>query len=114
MNEKATIYDYARFCRAHHSCMECPIQKMSLCIGCAKDISDIDEVNEKILNWSKEHPVKTRQDKFLEMFPNAHIYTDGVLEAKPCHIDENAECGSKDDCDICRSKYWLAEVEENV
>ena len=43
----ATIYDYARFCRAHHSCMECPIQKMSLCVGYAKNISDIDEVNKK-------------------------------------------------------------------
>ena len=43
----ATIYNYARFCKAHHSCMECPIQKMSLCVVSEKDISDLYEINEQ-------------------------------------------------------------------
>ena len=113
MNEKATIYDYARFCRAHHSCVECPIQKMSLCIGYAKDISDIDEVNEKILAWCKTHPVKTKQDRLLKIIPAAKIDEYGIAKCKPCEIDDNITCNGKN-CKQCRKEYWSEEVEENV
>ena len=111
MNEKATIYDYVRMCKTFEDCKDCPLNR-GLCYVNLLNKEELDEANEIILKWCKKHPVKTRQDKFLEMFPNAHIYTDGVLEAKPCHIDENTECGSENDCNICRSEYWLAEVEE--
>ena len=35
--------------------------------------------------WAKEHPRKTRQEKFLEMFPNALI-SEGVLKIEPCEL----------------------------
>lgn len=114
--KEATIFDYSRMCRTEKVCDNCPLWVMNN--GTNLECNDLvtgnpDKANKIILKWCKEHPVKTRQDKFLEMFPNAHIYTDGVLEAKPCHIDETAECSSEDDCDLCRSKYWLAEVNTN-
>ena len=114
MKEKATIYDLWRMCKYFKgNCIDCPLYG-KICVLKLNTYSrkSIDEANEILLNWCKEHPVKTRQDKFLEMFPNAPIYTDGVLEVKPCHIGAYAECSSEVDCDYCRSKYWLAEVEE--
>lgn len=118
MKEKATIYDYVRMCRIvcrmFDECSGCPlIDSAGNCLNFVPQDIELDKVNEIILKWCKEHPIKTRQSEFLKMFPNAHIYTDGVLEAKPCHIDETVECSSEDDCDLCRSKYWLAEVNTN-
>lgn len=114
MEEKATIYDLWRMCKFYKTCLNCPLRETDCAIRTTSldDLDDIEELNEIILKWCKEHPVKIRQDKFLEMFPNAHIYADGVLQVKPCNIDENIGCGSKGDCDICRNKYWLGEVEE--
>lgn len=109
----ATIYDYVRFCRAHHSCMECPIQKMSLCVVSEKDISDIDEVNKIILDWCKTHPVKTRQSEFLKHYPNARM-SDGVIDICPQSFDTTFICADEMVCTQCRKEYWSEEVEENV
>ena len=109
----ATINDYVRFCRARHSCMEYPIQKMSLCVVSEKDISDIDDANKKILDWCKTHPVKTRQSKLLKIIPTARIDEYGVAKCKPCEIDDNITCNGRY-CTQCRKEYWSEEVEENV
>ena len=116
--EKATIDDYARMCKFYDDCSICPLGGTT----CHLLISENpDKANEIILKWIKEHPIKTRQDKFLEMFPNAKIRSDGVLDFPPCHIDKgeyietgrlcSAEHGYGS-CDECRKNYWLAEVEE--
>ena len=115
MEEKATIYDYARICKAFkNNCGICP-----MCIGnngtnelCAKLVMKFpDKANEIILNWCKEHPIKTRQDKFLEMFPNAKADTNGILEVCPYILNINNKC-TANQCGECRKGYWLAEVEE--
>ena len=116
--EKATIYDYARMCKAFkNNCGICPMS-----IGnngtielCAKLVMKYpDKANKIILNWCKEHPVETRQDRFLKMFPNANICR-GCLEISPCNVDirqfDSEKCGTKS-CAQCRKEYWLAEVEE--
>lgn len=117
--EKATIYDYARMCKAFkNNCGICPMS-----IGnngtnelCAKLVMKYpDKANKIILNWCKEHPVETRQDRFLKMFPNANICR-GCLEISPCNVDirqfGSEKCGTKS-CAKCRKEYWLAEVKEN-
>ena len=69
--------------------------------------------NEIILNWCKEHPVKTRQDEFLKMFPNAKI-VDGIIGICPKHFETAYACkATKCTCHDCRKSYWLAEVDEN-
>lgn len=75
MKEKATIYDFVRVCRFHDECQECPLWDNNCC-DCSTTLldSDVDKLNDIILKWCKEHPVKTRQDKFLEMFPNADLF----------------------------------------
>lgn len=67
--------------------------------------------------WAKKHPAKTRQSEFLEHYPNAWIAPDGMISISPCLMEpQNYPISSKDcestPCDICRRKFWLAEVEE--
>lgn len=66
----------------------------------------------EIEQWSKEHPVKTRQSEFLKIFPNA-MSIDGVLTISPCRIDKNYSGAEKCKvcCSDCKRAYWLQEVE---
>lgn len=64
--------------------------------------------------WAAEHPVKTRQSVFLEQWPEARISNvDGFPVINPCGLDSKVvnECDVAS-CSKCRSKFWLAEVEE--
>ena len=58
--------------------------------------------------WAKAHPVKTRQNEFLKMYPNARI-DDGVIFLGPCAIDKSHKCTF--DCKKCCRDYWLKEIE---
>lgn len=120
INKKATIYDYARMCKSNKSnnCAECPLGYIENKVGweCYNFILRYpDKANEIILKWCEEHPVETRQDRFLKMFPNADICR-GCLEISPCNVDirqfDSEKCGTKS-CAQCRKEYWLAEVDEN-
>jgi len=106
--EKATIYDYARLCASFEKCNQCVLLKF-----CAEQrnifSNDIDKANEIILNWCKEHPIKTRQSKLLEVFPNA------MVNICPLDFDklfDSETCRAYEDCTACKKDYWLTEVEE--
>ncbi len=114
---KATIFDFARMCNNFNfNCSECPLHLSGrgMCLGCGEFIIDLtDKANEIILNWCKEHPVETRQDRFLKMFPNAALVNEDI-NICPKDIDNQygADC-NKLSCYTCKKEYWLAEVEEN-
>ena len=97
-------------------CQHCPLSHNNNGLNC--DCDDFmrgftDKANEIILNWCKEHPIKTRQSEFLKMFPNAHTFNNGIVAVCPKHIDTTYnECKTKETCDTCRKEYWLEEVEE--
>ena len=67
--------------------------------------------------WSAAHPRKTRQDVFLEQYPEAAIDDSGVLRACPmvisaAHRDSDGECKTPYNmCDNCRREFWMQEVE---
>lgn len=67
--------------------------------------------------WSAAHPRKTRQDVFLEQWPEANIGGDGVLQVCPATISEshrNAQggCGNiHRKCRDCRKEFWGQDVE---
>lgn len=69
--------------------------------------------------WSKEHPRKTRQDVFLEQYPEAQLDAYGVLRICPVNIsaeyrDKSGECLLLySDCRDCRKDFWMAEVEDD-
>lgn len=117
MKENATIYDYARMCKHFDDdCQECPVfyKQTETGLSCEEFIRNYpDKANEIILNWCKEHPVETRQDRFLKMFPNANILCETV-DICPRKIDKTTICDvRKIPCPECQREYWLAEVDEN-
>lgn len=117
MKEKATIFDYVRMCTQYKdNCQECPMfyKQTETGLSCKSFIRNCpDKANEIILNWCKEHPVETRQDRFLKMFPNASIWNN-VIRVCPNEINmkSGVDCG-KQTCGTCKKNYWLAEVEKN-
>ena len=54
---------------------------------------------------------KTRQERFLEIFPHADTYT-GVLNICPGDIDVRYTCHGPKDCADCKKEYWLAAEKE--
>lgn len=76
------------------------------------------EIVEKVEQWAKEHPVKTRQDEFLKQWPDAEIGDDGLPSVAPCQLykdmeekDENGVCCKNCGCAECRHDFWLKEIE---
>lgn len=112
--EKATIEDFARMCnKMCPKCDECPLTlknngKREICDNFIRKFPD--KANEIILKWCEEHPIKTRQEKFLEMFPNAPVDINGILRVSPCWLEE-IKCNGEE-CSECRRKYWSEEIEE--
>lgn len=123
--KEATIYDYARMCKVFkNDCGICPMSidnngTNELCVKLVMKFPD--KANEIILKWCEEHPIKTRQSKFLEMFPNAITDSDGVIDIAPCAIETGRYAMTAQSCTMshkyancaqCRKDYWLAEVDE--
>ena len=74
----AQIKDLKRMCAAQgESCHECPLRG-----DCATPDGFLDNADEIVDKWVKEHPVKTYAMDFFEKFPNARRGNDGV--PKPC------------------------------
>ena len=114
--EKATIYDYARLCGTVITCDNCPMCATRNGINLSCDdllIKNPDKANEIIIKWCEEHPIKTRQDEFLKMFPNARTGTNGAIGICPLYANKNFSCKEiKINCKECRKEFWLAEVDE--
>lgn len=99
-----------RMCKSFGgSCDGCPADKNTCC--------DAFEWQEKLVTiveeWSVAHPQKTRQDVFLEQYPNAPRDCDNILMINPCDLDLTIygkdEC-YMDNCLKCRHEYWTQEV----
>lgn len=112
--KKATIYDLHRICRQlNEFCSNCPLGGKDCSLGPDCTVEDVDEINEIILKWCKEHPINTRQDEFLKMFPNAATNGNGRPSICPKNLDRNYGCELKPNaCGECMDNYWLAEVDE--
>lgn len=67
--------------------------------------------------WSQEHPRKTRQDVFLEQYPEADLDTHGLVLLCPTAIsaayrDGSRLCADSDcECGDCRRDFWMREVD---
>nr|DAT93514.1 MAG TPA: hypothetical protein [Caudoviricetes sp.] len=97
-------------------CRECEYEKRSGFDPCT--VWQYDHPEEAVAiaeQWAAEHPVKTRQSVFLEMFPNAPIFPDtGIVKMSPCEVDAvlRGNCPGVGCCLECRKKFWLTEVED--
>jgi hypothetical protein len=67
--------------------------------------------------WSAAHPRKTRQDVFLEQYPETQIDDNGVLGVCPApifhsHRTDGGRCiDINRKCTDCRREFWMQEVE---
>lgn len=75
-----------------------------------------EDVVQIVEQWAKDHPIKTRQSKFLKMFPGAKIDS-GVIIFCPKFLLPEREgevcCRKHIKCKECRKDYWLTEVTDN-
>ena len=71
------------------------------CSKCSRGYTDLFEPK----------PKKTRQDEFLEHYPNAKKCKD-ILKICPAEVDIDYKvCETYSECPDCRKDYWLKEVE---
>ncbi|MGF6375040.1 hypothetical protein M2140_000074 [Clostridiales Family XIII bacterium PM5-7] len=99
-----------------HNCEECLAE--GYCIVNPQKRNDI-ALSTAVENWLKDHPSKTRQDVFLEQFPNSKL-DNGTLFLAPCYLDDTLlglDCNSFCDrvkkygsCFNCKVEYWNEEV----
>ena len=112
IEERNRMCDYYRGDNALSGCAECPVFE----IMCSSVKYVTSEYIAAVEQWSKEHPRKTRQRKFLDMFPTASVDDVGVLNVCPAAVDDryrDGHCGSKTllSCQDCSRKFWMQEVE---
>lgn len=116
-----------RMCDSVTDCKHCPIGCMFLpkytignypfsggdshlcCDNYCFESKDKNSLVQKVEQWSKEHPRKTRLQDFLEKYPNAHRRTDGFPAFCPYELGYCSEC-DKDAC-LYRS-CWYEPVED--
>lgn len=73
-----------------------------------------EDVVAEVEEWAKKNLVKTRQSVFLEQWPDAKVFVDGILDFCPLELDKHYPCQSTDvamRCQSCRREFWGQEVE---
>ena len=72
-----------------------------------------EDVVAEVEQWSKEHPLKTRQSVFLKQWPNCMMDHDGTVGMCPRNVDKNYICdlNRSAGCPDCRREFWMQEVE---
>lgn len=115
MDAMEFIRERNRMCKHIGCCAECPANGV-IC-GTIGETNDAERLVQIVEAWAKEHPHKTRQDEFLEQYPEARVDKDGILSICPADIakslrDEYGGCDNpRDNCRKCRREFWGQEVE---
>ncbi len=105
-----------RMCKSYGSCFTCPahIDYTSCKFGVISGGEAIEQIK-LVEKWSAAHPLRTRQSVFLEHYPNADLYEDGVLKVCPNVVEgssyENTRNCGRIPCEVCRKNYWMKAVE---
>lgn len=116
------IEERNRMCKSFGDrCTGCPASNGGdddlCCVVSVTSTLDAKEQVAIVEKWSKEHPRKTRQDVFMEQYPEAVNDEHGVLSVCPlcisaAHRDNNGSCKEpKKMCVDCRREFWMQEVE---
>lgn len=109
------IEERNRMCESFGTgCIGCPAYDESHCVVSSESTLDAKEQVAIVEKWSAAHPRKTRQDVFLEQWPNAKVSIDGVLDFCPLMLDKRYTCQSTDvemRCQSCCREFWMQEVE---
>lgn len=104
-----------RICRSHCTCRDCPLGSFGegCSVGAEWGTEEEDKTNiETVEQWAKAHPLKTRQDEFLKMHPNAEIHEAyGTLKLCPRMLEGNIFACAEITCEKCLKEYWRKEIE---
>lgn len=94
-------------------CVKCPLGDTGCCVIIGDTDRELENEVAAVEQWSKEHPVKTRQSVFLAQWPNCMINDDGIIRMCPRNVDKMHVCnlGSSVGCTDCRREFWSQEVE---
>lgn len=110
------IEERNRMCESFgDKCTGCPAFNGGCAVG-QESTLDAKKQVAIVEKWSIEHPKKqhkTRQDVFLEQWPNAKVFMDGILDFCPRGLDSRYPCQSTDvemRCQSCRREFWMQEV----
>ena len=101
-----------RMCESFKACAGgCPLNEWHGEIGyddCYQAVKAQPEAAEKVIRqWAKEHSVKTRLQKFKELFPNAPL-CNGIPRACPVVLGwtaANTDCANSFCCDCWNRPY---------
>lgn len=113
------VKEYIRMCAQPFDCEECPVYKTDFCTAPTKERSQegAEEVVQIVEEWSAAHPRKTRQDIFLEQWPNAQLDAQGTITVCPRDLCKGAELSRlmeicvRTSCYDCRRMFWKKVVE---
>ena len=118
LKEKSRMCNTFNLCDGGGYKETCELYKEGL--TCADYTNDYPEKAVEIVErWAKEHPKKTRQSKFLKVFPKVSMTPDGIIAFCPDSMDSEFECPRKTRdnidpiCGECRKEYWLEEVDDD-
>lgn len=105
------LREQARMCAEYALCKGCPIGHGECRTMEAQEPERIVAIVEE---WAKEHPVETRQSRFLKEFPNASVQRDGTIDICPRYMDKTLKCKALEDvvkeCIECEREFWGTEV----
>lgn len=104
-----------RMCNSYSHCEGCPLDESKCVIDSTISDEDCKRIAAAIEQWSKEHPRKTRQSVFLEQWPEAELYPDGVLGLCPKKVSvayrNGNSCAKTIACGDCCRKFWMQKAE---
>lgn len=101
--------EFRRMCKSSSDCTKCQYHGDK----CDNAIELFEKTVAEVEQWSREHPRKTRQDVFLEQWPNCMMNDDSIVGMCPRNIDKMYVCNlsRSGGCPDCRREFWMQEVE---
>lgn len=106
--------EHRRMCKSSNDCTKCEYHGDR----CDNAIKLLGKTVATVEQWSREHPRKTRQDVFLEQWPEAELTKDGAISICPIAVsaayrNKTGGCASsiRPRCGDCMREFWMQEVE---
>ena len=118
MDAVTFLQEEIRMCANFQDCTECPLCDTAYCSVSPKKRTqeEAEEIVRRVKDWSAANPRKTRQDVFLEQWPEAMIDKEDIPSVCPQYLDRNLKCerdgnSYKYGCGDCRRKFWRKGIE---
>lgn len=112
------LQERARMCKSMNGDCNQPCPITNWCgRGKKRQVEFAHDIVSAVEAWSAAHPRKTRQDVFMELWPNVLLDEHGVIAICPTvlsaeHRDRIKECANPARrCADCRKEFWSQEVE---